>query len=68
MATDQDGGQFVVVKQLGLVDLCQLLAEWDTTLPHLTLVKQLDGIIVETLLPFTSRLAWIVSNSLDFLT
>ena len=67
-ATDQDGGQLVVVKELGLVDPCQLLAEWDTTLPHLALVKQLDGIIVEELLPFTSRLARIVTNSLDSLT
>ena len=68
MATDQNGGQLVVVKQLGLVDPCQLLAEWDTTLPHLALVKQLDGIIVEVLLPFASRLVQIVTNSLDFLT
>ena len=68
MATDQDGGQLVVVKELGLVDHRQLLAERDTTFPHLALVKQLDGVMVETFLPFTSRLARIATDSLDFLT
>ena len=68
MATDQDGGQLVVVKEFGLVDSRQLLAEGDTTFPHLALVKQLDGVMVETFLPFMSRLARIATNSsLDFL-
>ena len=68
MATDQDGGQLVVVKEFGLVDSRQLLAEGDTTFPHLALVKQLDGVMVETFLPFMSCLARIATNSsLDFL-
>ena len=40
----------MVVKQLRLVDLGQLLAERDATLPGLAPVKQPDNVMVEALL------------------
>ena len=66
--TYQDGGQLLVVKQLCLVDLSQLLAERDTTLPGLAPVKQADNVMVEALLPLTRCLLRIVTNRLQVLT
>ena len=58
----------MVVKQLRLVDLRQLLAERDATLPGLALVKQPNNVMVEALLPLTRCLLSIMTNCLQLLT